>query len=67
MQKDAKIYVAGHRGLVGSAIMRRLDVRRLRSQMVHEYIEDPVVLASALDAGHAFVPELAAAAARLGA
>jgi GDP-L-fucose synthase len=24
MQKDAKIYVAGHRGLVGSAIMRRL-------------------------------------------
>jgi len=24
MEKDAKIYVAGHRGLVGSAIMRRL-------------------------------------------
>lgn len=44
-----------------------LDMRRLRNQMVHEYIEDPVVLASALDAGHAFVPELAAAAARLGA
>jgi GDP-L-fucose synthase len=25
MQKDAKIYVAGHRGLVGSAIVRRLE------------------------------------------
>jgi len=25
MEKDAKIYVAGHRGLVGSAIMRKLD------------------------------------------
>ena len=24
MKKDAKIYVAGHRGLVGSAIMRKL-------------------------------------------
>src|SRR5690606_14795644 len=25
MQKDAKIYVAGHRGMVGSAIVRRLQ------------------------------------------
>ena len=25
MEKDAKIYVAGHRGLVGSAIVRRLE------------------------------------------
>ena len=25
MNKDSKIYVAGHRGLVGSAIMRQLD------------------------------------------
>ena len=24
MQKDAKIFVAGHRGLAGSAIVRRL-------------------------------------------
>jgi len=24
MEKDAKIYVAGHRGLVGSAIVRKL-------------------------------------------
>jgi GDP-L-fucose synthase len=24
MQQDAKIYVAGHRGMVGSALMRRL-------------------------------------------
>ena len=26
MEKDAKIYVAGHRGLVGSSIVRRLEV-----------------------------------------
>ena len=28
MDKEAKIYVAGHRGLVGSALMRRLAARR---------------------------------------
>lgn len=27
MNKDAKIYVAGHRGLVGSALVRRLEAR----------------------------------------
>ena len=25
MEKDAKIYVAGHRGMVGSAIVRALE------------------------------------------
>ena len=25
MDKEAKIYVAGHRGMVGSAIVRRLE------------------------------------------
>jgi len=25
MEKDSKIYVAGHRGMVGSAIMRELE------------------------------------------
>ena len=25
MEKDSKIYVAGHRGMVGSAIVRELD------------------------------------------
>ena len=25
MERDARIYVAGHRGLVGSAIVRRLQ------------------------------------------
>ena len=32
MNKDAKIYVAGHRGLVGSAIVRRLLAAGYRSQ-----------------------------------
>ena len=33
-------------------------MRALRNQMVHEYVEDPVVLMGALQAGHAFVPIL---------
>lgn len=37
-------------------------MRNLRNQMVHEYVEDPVVLNSALQTGHAFVPALVAAA-----
>ncbi|RMG32761.1 MAG: hypothetical protein D6720_12720 [Gammaproteobacteria bacterium] len=44
-----------------------LDMRRLRNQMIHEYVEDPQVLASALQAGHAFVPTLAATVERLAA
>jgi uncharacterized protein with HEPN domain len=35
-----------------------LTMRKLRNQMVHEYIEDAIVLASALQAGHEFVPTL---------
>lgn len=42
-----------------------IDMRKLRNQMVHEYVEDPLVLASALEAAHAFVPVLVAAARRL--
>jgi hypothetical protein len=41
-----------------------LEMRKLRNQMVHEYIEDMAVLASALRSGHAFVPALVAAARR---
>jgi hypothetical protein len=39
-----------------------MTMRTLRNQMVHEYVEDPVVLSSALQTGHEFVPELIAAA-----
>lgn len=35
-----------------------MEMRRLRNQMVHEYIEDLAILASALRSGHAFVPTL---------
>ncbi|MDN5939384.1 MAG: hypothetical protein L0H83_12090 [Salinisphaera sp.] len=38
------------------------DVRQLRNQMIHEYMEDPVVLTSALQAGHESVPMLVGAA-----
>lgn len=34
MEKDAKIYVAGHRGMVGSAIMRRLEKEGYRNLVV---------------------------------
>lgn len=42
-----------------------LEIRKLRSQMVHEYIEDVAVLANALQTGHAFVPMLLDTAQRL--
>ncbi|MCF6255891.1 MAG: hypothetical protein L3K25_06265 [Gammaproteobacteria bacterium] len=35
-----------------------MGIRNLRNQMVHEYIEDPVILLSALQAGHNYVPNL---------
>jgi len=37
-----------------------LTMRKLRNQMVHEYIEDAVILADALQAGHEFAPTLSA-------
>ncbi len=39
-----------------------LVMRQIRNQMVHEYVEDPAILADALQAGHAFVPVLVIAA-----
>lgn len=50
-------------GLIESADVW-MEMRRLRNQMVHEYIEDLAVLASALRSGHTFVPALVAAARR---
>ena len=35
-----------------------VDMRALRNQMVHEYMEDPLVLAKALDNAHAFTTPL---------
>ena len=35
-----------------------MTMRNLRNQMVHECVEDPVVLSNALQTGHAFVPAL---------
>ncbi|MDP2110928.1 MAG: hypothetical protein Q8J94_08850 [Thiobacillus sp.] len=42
-----------------------MTLRKLRNQMVHEYVEDLVVLASALQTGHDFVPVLTSAAHKL--
>lgn len=35
-----------------------LAARQLRNRMVHEYVEDPELLASALQSGHVLVPLL---------
>ncbi len=42
-----------------------MSMRILRNQMIREYVEDPVVLISALQTGHAFVPGLIAAAEKM--
>lgn len=42
-----------------------MEMRKLRNQMVHEYIEDIEVLVNALQTGHAFVPMLIDTAQRL--
>lgn len=42
-----------------------MEMRKLRNQMVNEYIEDLAVLSSALRSGHAFVPTLVATANRM--
>ena len=39
-----------------------MSARKLRNQMIHEYIEDPTILASALQAGHDRVSMLTGAA-----
>lgn len=41
-----------------------LSMRKLRNQMVHEYIEDVEILSGALRAGHDFVPTLVVTAGR---
>ena len=39
MEKDAKIYVAGHRGMVGSAMLRRLQTAGFENIVVRKSIE----------------------------
>lgn len=39
-----------------------IAIRQLRNQMIHEYIEDPEILAKALQTGHEYVEELLNAA-----
>jgi hypothetical protein len=39
-----------------------MEIRRLRNQMIHDYVEDPVVLANALDAARRYAPVLTEAA-----
>jgi hypothetical protein len=43
-------------GLIGSAD-EWMTMRKLGNRMVHEYVEDPAILASAPQSGHVFVPD----------
>lgn len=52
-------------GLIPSA-EQWMEMRKLRNQMVHDYVEDPLVLADALETAHGFVPVLRDVADRLG-
>ena len=51
-------------GLIASADDWMI-IRQLRNQMVHEYVEDPVILISALNTANAFVPLMIAAASNM--
>lgn len=42
-----------------------LIIRKLRNQMVHEYVEDPLILINALQAGHVYVEILNATAEKM--
>ncbi len=63
--KDSKIYVAGHRGLVGSAIMRNLQERGFRNLVGRTHAEldllDPVAVREFFDAERPDAVVLAAA------
>lgn len=51
-------------GLIDST-NKWLEIRKLRNQMVHEYIDDLAVLRDALNAGHDFVPTLSVTTERM--
>ena len=51
-------------GLLSSAD-EWITIRNLRNQMIHEYVEDPAILSSALQTGHAYVPTLIVAASKM--
>lgn len=42
-----------------------ITMRKLRNQMIHEYIEDPAILANALQSSHGYVATLLATADRM--
>jgi hypothetical protein len=42
-----------------------MEMHKLRNQMIHVYVEDPLVLADALETAHGLVPVLTGVADRL--
>ncbi|MDP3455236.1 NAD-dependent epimerase/dehydratase family protein, partial [Methyloversatilis sp.] len=50
MQKNARIYIAGHRGLVGSAIVRNLEAKGYTNLVIRTHAELDLTDAAATDA-----------------
>ena len=50
MNPESKIYVAGHRGLVGSALMRRLAARGHTNLLTRSYAELDLIDQRAVEA-----------------
>lgn len=49
MKPDSKIYIAGHRGLVGSALMRRLDADGYKNIITHTHADLDLTKQAAVD------------------
>ena len=49
VSKDAKIYVAGHRGLVGSAIVRQLEAKGYTNIITRTHAELDLVNQQAVE------------------
>lgn len=50
MEKDAKIYIAGHRGLVGSALLRFLELQGYTKLLTRTHQELDLTRQSAVEA-----------------
>ena len=44
MKKDGKIYIAGHRGMVGSALVRELNTQGYNNTYPAEFIYDNLMI-----------------------
>jgi nucleoside-diphosphate-sugar epimerase len=48
MEKNARIYVAGHRGMVGSAIVRRIGEHGKSAELIQQVVQFVSPIAAAV-------------------